>query len=568
MKRIFYLMNALMLMLAGCSQLDILDGSNINGEVKTFTQFDVMMEASPVTRTQVEEERVYWSKDDVIGVYSDMDGIIPFTHDGNNTFKSEKAISGSVFYAFYPYSEDITVDSQNKSVVHFNLKSYLNHHDSYYKSIPMVAMSHDNSFEFRQTMGLIRLRLIDIKQFRKLALVSTQQLSGSFYVDCSLSEPIMKAEGKDTESNQLFISNFNYATNEYQLAEFDTNDFYLPVPVGTYPDGFELNLWTDKTAGAIKSFGTGLQIKRAIISEFPILRAADYEEMEKDKQTKYNSEKQKDIEREALVALYKAAGGDNWKNNSGWLSDKPVGEWYGIETYNGLVTKISLMNNNLCGELPVEIGNFISLYRMYINDNPGLTGEIPPTLGQLYNLRELKLNNNNFTGKVPELDFCSELFNLDLSDNAFSPWCIPDWIGNMNKLESLGLENCNLQGQIPESLLRMGAEIPNEKKGISLQHNSLSGDIPSFLGEFESTYIDLSHNQITGTIPDNIDFRFYFEYNNMDGVISTKVQQKSWWDDSINITQNDGHKLTLEGKESEEQVGGVEEIGDNGTLTW
>ena len=34
-------------------------------------------------------------------------------------------------------------------------------------------------------------------------------------------------------------------------------------------------------------------------------------------------------DRAALVALYDSTGGDNWKNNANWKSDKPLGEWYG-----------------------------------------------------------------------------------------------------------------------------------------------------------------------------------------------------------------------------------------------
>ena len=34
----------------------------------------------------------------------------------------------------------------------------------------------------------------------------------------------------------------------------------------------------------------------------------------------------------ALVALYEETDGDNWENNSNWLSDAPLGEWFGVTT--------------------------------------------------------------------------------------------------------------------------------------------------------------------------------------------------------------------------------------------
>ena len=40
-----------------------------------------------------------------------------------------------------------------------------------------------------------------------------------------------------------------------------------------------------------------------------------------------------ETDREALVALYNATNGENWrKNNDNWLSDAPLGEWYGVNT--------------------------------------------------------------------------------------------------------------------------------------------------------------------------------------------------------------------------------------------
>ena len=37
-----------------------------------------------------------------------------------------------------------------------------------------------------------------------------------------------------------------------------------------------------------------------------------------------------DAARAALAALYAATGGTNWENNTNWLSEKPVGDWYGV----------------------------------------------------------------------------------------------------------------------------------------------------------------------------------------------------------------------------------------------
>ena len=37
-------------------------------------------------------------------------------------------------------------------------------------------------------------------------------------------------------------------------------------------------------------------------------------------------------DRAALVALYNATGGPNWAHNTGWLTNAPLGQWYGVTT--------------------------------------------------------------------------------------------------------------------------------------------------------------------------------------------------------------------------------------------
>ena len=55
-------------------------------------------------------------------------------------------------------------------------------------------------------------------------------------------------------------------------------------------------------------------------------------------------------DREALVALYNATDGPNWDSSGNWLSDVPIGEWFGVTTDdNGRVTELRLGDNQLSG---------------------------------------------------------------------------------------------------------------------------------------------------------------------------------------------------------------------------
>jgi hypothetical protein len=54
------------------------------------------------------------------------------------------------------------------------------------------------------------------------------------------------------------------------------------------------------------------------------------------------------IDREALTEFYLNSGGPNWTNNENWLSNDPLGEWFGVETnVDGLVQSVRLPANNL-----------------------------------------------------------------------------------------------------------------------------------------------------------------------------------------------------------------------------
>ena len=49
------------------------------------------------------------------------------------------------------------------------------------------------------------------------------------------------------------------------------------------------------------------------------------------------------MDRAALVTLYEAMDGVNRKNNTNWLSEAPLGEWYGVITgLSGRVTELDL----------------------------------------------------------------------------------------------------------------------------------------------------------------------------------------------------------------------------------
>ncbi len=204
-----------------------------------------------------------------------------------------------------------------------------------------------------------------------------------------------------------------------------------------------------------------------------------------------------ETDRTALVALYNATGGPNWTNNTNWLSDKSIGEWYGVTTDdNGRVTALDLLGNRLSGSIPTQLGNLSKLTTLILLGNR-LSGSIPTQLGNLSNLTTLDLGHNGLSGSIPtQLGNLSNLTKLDLFASGVSG-SIPAELGNLSNLTELTLAANQLSGSIPTQL----GNLSNLTK-LSLSYNPLSGSIPTQLGNLSNlTTLWLDENQLSGSIP-------------------------------------------------------------------
>ena len=261
-------------------------------------------------------------------------------------------------------------------------------------------------------------------------------------------------------------------------------------------------------------------------------------------------------ERQVLEVLYEATDGPNWVNNENWLTDAPLGEWYGVDTdasgrvvrldlsgvWNreareymrhglkgiippelGTLTKLNQLNltaNALTGTIPPEFGNLTNLRGLWLGSN-SLTGPIPPELGNLANLTDLWLFENNLAGPIPpELGKLANLINLNLNGNDLTG-PIPPELGGLSNLTHLSLGHNNFMGPIPPELgnlvrltwlyladNHLNGSIPSEIGGladlqiVSLRNNALTGSIPPELGSLTNLKeLWLQRNALTGPIP-------------------------------------------------------------------
>ncbi len=239
-------------------------------------------------------------------------------------------------------------------------------------------------------------------------------------------------------------------------------------------------------------------------------------------------------ERAALRALFDALGGSGWSHSNNWLTDTPLGDWYGVEVDsqgrviglrmavwvdtedggreklgNGLTGVIppelgslphlrvlDLSGNQLEGPIPAQLGSLSSLQRLDLWENQ-LTGPIPPELGSLSNLQSLNLGGNQLTGPIPpELGSLSNLQSLNLGGNQLTG-PIPPELGSLSNLQRLSLGGNQLTGPIPPELGSL-----SNLQSLSLGGNQLTGPIPPELGSLSSLqWLALSGNQLTGPIP-------------------------------------------------------------------
>ena len=160
-------------------------------------------------------------------------------------------------------------------------------------------------------------------------------------------------------------------------------------------------------------------------------------------------------DRATLVALYEATDGPNWVDSENWLTDAPLGDWYGVDVDGqGRVVRLLVLDNKLTGPIPPELGNLASLTRLDLGYN-NLSGPIPREIGNLPGLRQLVLIYNDLTGPIPsELGNLASLSALWLRDNNLSG-IVPAEVGDLVGLTELSLQNNALSGPIPHSFLQL-----------------------------------------------------------------------------------------------------------------
>lgn len=539
MKKRLYIISALFLLLASSctNELEIIKNE---GQL-TFSSINASMADLPTSRTHLENGgRVVWDVNDQVGIFSDTQtDPIQFActsvDDSKASFVSSDEVSGSNFFAFYPYENTVL----NENSINFTLPEYTGYTaNSYLYHSPMIAKSNTNEFKFKQTCGIVKFAIKGSQIIEWLTLTGNNNeiISGTGCVNLNDETPQFTISANAVDAS---INNHIVFSQKLQLSSEPT-DFYFIVPPIDFSKGLNLTIqYVDENGSSQtikKSTSKSITVSRSVIKSF---NAIDLNELI-EKELEEEKLKEERIYT-ALMAFYNATGGENWKNNTNWGSDKPYSEWFGLIADN-YIYDIYLDDNNLQGYIPEEIGYLTDLRNMVLSCNK-LSGSIPESIGNLKELTYLNLLENKISGSIPE-SICNleKLHTLRLDNNCLSGE-LPANIGNMKSLESFDIGNYSvgpgggdvnindslryynqISGEIPLSLTtltnlksfgaienNLSGNIPDEIWGmpsltsLTLDGNKLTGGIsPAIANAKQLTQLWLSNNHLTGTIPEEI----------------------------------------------------------------
>ncbi len=432
---------ALLLLAAGCTQDPVSESTaplRFTGEI-------------PDTRTQhvIDEEaktaRVEWLADDEIGIFTaGMEQAAVYRPSAGGAEADfvpagpplSASGEGSVYYAFYPFpAAGIAAGGTTVAIGGLKLSTDPADIDFLYASAQADAGG-TVRFRFRHAYAILALRVSDAICPDAAHPVIERIRIGGYPSSASF----------DIENQRFDEAPYTEQSWEQEFALTHTPaTIYIPCP----PVSDENRSFTFAVTIDGREYGSGRKTLPAGGLQAGAIYRIDFD-------GEYGQNKQGIAQdREALTALYNATGGANWTHNEHWCSDKPLGEWYGVETEEGRVTGLQLIDNNLRGELPDQIGDLSALELLNLNSNVDLSLLTDEALAA-----HPEQTPNRLTGAIPAgLAGLKQIRNLDLRGNQFSSIAsgfsriLRPKSDDVSKNLQIRISDNRLQGKIPDDLL-------------------------------------------------------------------------------------------------------------------
>ena len=159
----------------------------------------------------------------------------------------------------------------------------------------------------------------------------------------------------------------------------------------------------------------------------------------------------------ALMKIYDAMDGPNWKQTKKWDYSKPLVEWEGIN-WDKSRGNLDLFFNGgigLKGEFPDCFDELTSLQYFLVQDEPGVTGTLPPSFAKLNNLECCSVVLTSMTS-LPDFFEGIPLVDVLISGNSLMGGPFPESLGSSSELVELHVEGNAFTGKVPDSWARLG----------------------------------------------------------------------------------------------------------------
>jgi Leucine rich repeat len=212
------------------------------------------------------------------------------------------------------------------------------------------------------------------------------------------------------------------------------------------------------------------------------------------------------LQRYALATLYYSTKGDEWKDNTAWMSNTNECSWISSASSldvcdsSGRYLSLDLQENNLSGTVPSELAILSSsLNAINLRANK-ISGEIPSSLQILAELETLDLSSNSLDGSIPqELFEATSLRQLSLFENKLIS-TLSSHVGQLTRLELLDIGTNQLTGPLPSTLGQL-----TRLAGLSVVGNSFTGTLPQELSNAKSLqYLYVDSNDLRAPLPTDI----------------------------------------------------------------
>ena len=275
-KAAFFL--SFLVLLASCAEKkEELGNGNDTGDITILARIEDY--GNSATRTVVENnKKVHWEQSDRLGVYGAQSQNVLFTYSnpqgdgveftGQLDSKKEEPV-----FAYYPYREDTEKNGNSLTVVLPSECEYTGGSNA-----PMIGLKNDGGeFVFKHVCGLMRITINNLPDDAERFVITS---SGADAPDIAGEAIVRDVTGNDAT---LVLDGEGSRSVTYRLGALKNGSgfrsFFIPLPVGTYPE-LQVSLYgAGRTEPYFTRSITDVDVRRALMTEVPIIDAgtgADY----------------------------------------------------------------------------------------------------------------------------------------------------------------------------------------------------------------------------------------------------------------------------------------------------